>query len=213
MRVSVSRDRNDSVLQPRRRSRRGSVGAVGATRAPGSPRIATDERQGNATVSRLDRVAFPGIRLRLGAEPWRHVRLAVVVWCQAAQLDRQLAAGTNPQRSPALRLRAQTITARRSRRRLAGGLGRALSNAEDIAPGFTAAVRTHHREVLAAGIVLEALRRRLCAPEPVTAQGVAILQVLLTDGTSLLYRTGEPGALGSHLRAAAAALGPTSRCD
>ncbi|MDQ6819598.1 MAG: hypothetical protein M3076_04530 [Actinomycetota bacterium] len=87
-------------------------------------------------------------------------------------------------------------------------MARALSSAEDITPG-TAATWPHRREVFAARIVLTALDRRLRAPEPVMARGVAMLQVLLTDGTSPLYQLGEPGAVGSYLRAAAAALEPT----
>jgi hypothetical protein len=162
-------------------------------------------------VSGLQPVASPWLRLRFRAEPWRRVRLALIVWYRAAQLDRQLAAGTSPQASTLIRLRAQRITGHRSRRRLADGLARALDSARDITPGFTAAVRPHRREVLAARIVLATLDRRLRAPEPVTAHGVAMLQVLLTEGTSPLYRPSEPGALGSRLRAAAAALEPTHR--
>ena len=88
-----------------------------------------------------------------------------------------------------------------------------LRSATDTAPGFTAAVRPHRREVLAARTVIEALERRLRAPEPVSARGMAILGGLLTEGTSPLYRPDEPGALGSQLRAAAAALEPASRWD
>lgn len=105
------------------------------------------------------------------------------------------------------------ITGRRSRASVARGLQRVLRSATDTAPGFTAAVRPHRREVLAARTVTEALERRLRAPEPVSARGMAILGGLLTDGTSPLYRPDEPGALGSQLRAAAAALEPASRWD
>ncbi|HET7048210.1 MAG TPA: hypothetical protein VFI54_08090 [Solirubrobacteraceae bacterium] len=61
--------------------------------------------------------------------------------------------------------------------------------------------------------MLATLDRRLRAPEPVTAHGVALLESLLTDGTSPLYHPAEPGALGSHLRAAAAALELPIRAD
>jgi len=67
--------------------------------------------------------------------------------------------------------------------------------------------------VLAARGVLATLDRRLRAPEPVTPRGVTLLQALLTDGTSPLYRPSEPGGLGSQLRAAAAALEPVNRCE
>ncbi len=85
-----------------------------------------------------------------------------------------------------------------------------LRSASDTGPGFTAAVPPHGPEVLAARTVIEALKRRLYAPEPVTARGMAMLGTLLTEATSPLYRPEEPGALGSLLRAAAAALEPAS---
>jgi hypothetical protein len=74
-------------------------------------------------------------------------------------------------------------------------------------------VRPHRQEVVAVRDVLATLVRRLRSPEPVTARGMALLCALLTDGTSSLYRPGEPGALGSTFRAAAAALEPLDGCD
>ena len=85
--------------------------------------------------------------------------------------------------------------------------------ATDTAPGFTPACGRDRREVLAARAVIEALGRRLRAPEPVSARGMAILGGLLTEGTSPLYRPDQAGAIGSQLRAAAAALEPGSRWD
>ncbi len=117
----------------------------------------------------------------------------------------------SPQDSAVIGLRARTITARRSRERVAAGLMRALRSAEESSSGFSAAVRPHRREVVNARTVLAAVAQRLLTPEAVTAHGVAMLQVLLTDGESPLYRPSESGALGSRLRAAAAALEPTSR--
>ena len=144
---------------------------------------------------------------------WRRVRLFAVVRWQAARLDRELAAGISPQAGEAHALRARTITGRRSRASVALGLQRVLRSATATAPVFTAAVRPHRREVLAARTVIEALERRLRAPEPVSARGMAMLGGLLTEGTSPLYRPDEAGALGSQLRAAAAALEPASRWD
>jgi hypothetical protein len=164
-------------------------------------------------VSGLERVASPQVRIRLGAGWWRRFRLALIVGCRASQLDRELATGTTPQHSAVIGLRARRITAQRSRERVAAGLLRALGSAAENSPGFSAAVRPHRREVLDARIVLTAVAQRLLAPEAVTAHGVAMLQVLLTEGESPLYRPSEAGALGSRLRAAAAALEPADRCE
>ena len=72
--------------------------------------------------------------------------------------------------------------------------------------GFTAAVAPHSPDVLEAGAVIATIERRLRAPEPVAPRGVAMVRLLLIDGNGPLYRPGDPGALGSRMRAAAAAL-------
>ena len=136
------------------------------------------------------------------------MRLTLIAGWHAAELDRQLAAGVNPSVSALLAIRGERLSSRRYRARMAAGLGRAIRDADPTRTGFSAAVRPDRREVIAARTVLGALDRRLRSPEPVSPQGVALLASLLTDGTSPLYRPGEPGALGSRLRAAAAALEP-----
>jgi hypothetical protein len=96
---------------------------------------------------------------------------------------------------------------------VANGLTRVLRSAHDAGAGFTAAVAPNRQELLAARAVIDAVERRLRRPEPVTARGMAILRELLTEPASPLYRPDEPGALGSRLRAAAAALEPVSRWE
>ena len=180
----------------------------------------THDREGPARIVsspfpavRAERVARSWSPALLAAECWRRIRLSAVVRWGAAWLDHELASGISPQASEALALRARRITGHRSRADAASGLIRALFSAEDAAPGFTAEEQAHHREVLAARTVIAALDRRLRAPEPVAPRGMAMLHVLLTKGTSPLYQPGNPGALGDHLRAAAAALEPHNRRD
>ena len=136
--------------------------------------------------------------------------MALAAWWHTWELDHQLAEGADPADNPLLRARARRITSRRSRRRVAAGLAGAVSKSV-VQPTFTAAVRPNGREVLAARTVLNTLDRRLRSSDPVAPQGVAILLVLLCDCTSPLFAAGEPGALGSRLRAAAAALEPLAR--
>jgi hypothetical protein len=131
----------------------------------------------------------------------------IAAW-RSAELDRQLAAGVEPQSSLLLALRARKLIGDRSRKRVADGLGRAHRSALRTTPGFTAAVQPNARELLTVQAVLAAIDRRLRSTAPVSAAGVAILQALLTDGASALYQECEPGALASQLRAAAAALDP-----
>jgi hypothetical protein len=154
------------------------------------------------SVADLERISYPPFSLRQGGGRWRRLRLALIASCHAGELDQQLAAGANPRASALLAIRGQRLTGRRYRVRVAAGLARAVRDAEASPHGFSAAVRPDRREVIAT------LDRRLRASEPVSPQGVAMLGSLLTDGTSPLYRPAEPGTLGSHLRAAAAALEP-----
>jgi hypothetical protein len=139
--------------------------------------------------------------------------LALIVYWRAEELDRKLAAGASPGDNALLALRGQRITSPRNRARTAAGLERVLRHAQATDHGFSAAVAPDRREVLAARTVLAAVDRRLRRTEPVTAQGMAMLRSLLTDGASALYRPAEPGALGSVLRAAAAALEPRDPND
>jgi hypothetical protein len=160
-------------------------------------------------VSGLERVASSPLARDRGVWWWQRVSVELIVRWRAAELDRQLAEGASPDAGVVLAVRAGRITGRRGRMRVAAGLARVRRDAQACRPGFSAAVLPHRGEVLAAQTVLDALERRLRARERVTARGVALLMVLLTDGSSALYRPGEAGALGSELRAAAAALEPT----
>ena len=144
---------------------------------------------------------------------WRRLSVAVIAHWQAASLDHELATGIMPRGSDALALRARRITRRRSRASIAHGLARVLRTASAGGVRFTAAVAPDRREVLAARPVIDALVRRLQGTEAVTARGMAMLSQLLTEPTSPLYHPDEPGALGSRLRAAAAALQPPNRRD
>jgi hypothetical protein len=163
------------------------------------------------SVADLERISYPPFSLRPGGGRCRRVRLALIAGWRAAELDRQLAQGASPHTSALLAIRAERLTGRRYRARMAAGLDRAVRDAEGAGRGLTAAVRPDRREVIAAGTVLATLQRRLRAAEPVCAQGIALLELVLTDGDGPLYRPTEPGALGSRLRAAAAALEPLTR--
>jgi len=165
------------------------------------------------SVADPERLSYLPLSLRSGGGYWRRARLMVAAGWRAGALDRQLAAGVSPGASPLLAIRGRRLTSRRFRRRIAAGLERVVRDAEATTRGFTASVRPDRREVLAARTLLATLDRRLRADEPVTPQGIALLESLLTDGTSPLYRPTEPGALGSRLRAAAAALDPHPRHD
>ncbi len=136
----------------------------------------------------------------------RPARLTLTVWWRGTELDRRLAAGEDPRADEMLALRARRLTSARSRRRMADGLARALRSARNGSPSFAAAVRPRSAEVLEASTAIASIERGLRAPGPVTAQGVALVRLLLIDGNGLLYRPSGPGALNSRFRDIAAAL-------
>lgn len=165
------------------------------------------------SVADFQPISYPPLAVRRRGGRWPRVRLALIARWRAAQLDRQLAAGVSPAASSLLAMRSERLTSPRFRARVADGLSRSIRDVETRTPGFSAAARPHRAEVVAARTVLATLDRRLRGAEPVSARGVALLESLLTDGTSALYQPSEPGALGSSLRAAAAALEPCAPPD
>jgi hypothetical protein len=169
--------------------------------------IAREPQRSSVPPVRLH-VATPTAWPRSRARQDRGFRVAFRGWWQAAEIDRQLAAGVSSRTSPLHELRALKLTTPRARRRLAAGLAGALRRARDTHASVSSAVRPHAAEVIAARAVFAALDRRLREEQPVTPRGMAMLQELLTDGAGPLYQPSEPGALGSRLRAAAAALDP-----
>jgi hypothetical protein len=130
-----------------------------------------------------------------------------------ASLDGQLAAGRSPESSRPLAARAQDIVALRRRRSLARDwehLLRVARRARAVprsAPSIQAAPIQSDR-IAAAGPAIGELVRRLTVPLPVTAQGVAMARVLLTDATSPVYRRHSPVSLIAALDAAIAQLDP-----
>ena len=189
MRVSASRGvsaSHDLVFAPGLREAAESVASPGINRPSDRPR---------------SRIAGHGDRRRPG-----RLRLGLTVWWRGAELDRRLAAGedpwgercTGPARAPDHRPRASRAPSPTA--------WPACCAVPRRRPG---SARRWHRiapEVLGQAAVIAAIERRLRAPEPVAAHGVAMLRLLLIDGNGPLYRPSEPGALGSRLRAAAAAL-------
>jgi hypothetical protein len=99
---------------------------------------------------------------------------------------------------------ARRLTKTRPRRRLAAGLERAVETAERPTRAITAAVPVQRLAVLACRADLLALAERLRGPEPVYAQGVALISELLGNADSPLYQAG--GDLSAAIEAAASAL-------
>jgi hypothetical protein len=147
--------------------------------------------------------AAPGL---LDIQPYR-IRDWVTSRALGASLDRHLAAGHAPEQTRLLAARAQDIVAPRRREALARHWEHALAKAAQPPSASYSVAPLARGPVLAAEPVIRELAWLLRAPQPVTARGVAMARLLLTDAGSPLYRRAAPGSLPAELRSAIAQLG------
>jgi hypothetical protein len=120
-----------------------------------------------------------GGRVFVARRPGMRDRLAARV--HARQLDHDLAAGADPETTPALALRARRLTAPPRRRQMADGYRRLPRKARG--------------RLDCVGAELAQLADTLEAPGPVTATGAAQAWLLLTDGTGPLYNSRAPAGV------------------
>jgi len=131
------------------------------------------------------------------------VRAAV----RRADLNRELAAGADPRASDELALRARQLTSERNRRTLARTLRRTFAEAQRAPMTRGRAVIIDRAAVLHAKDAIAEMIERLDSKRPVRAQGVALLEQILTNADrSPLYNRSEPGSLRRMLRVAIAAV-------
>jgi hypothetical protein len=146
-------------------------------------------------------------RRQLDIRPYRIID-KVVSRALGASLDRELAQGREPEDGRLLAARAQDIVALRRREELARYWERVLSTAARPAPALRNAVPLRRGPVLAAEPAITELARLLRAPLPVSARGVAMARLLLTDAGGPLYWSAAPESLHVALRAAITRLDP-----
>ena len=137
-----------------------------------------------------------------GPTPLTRVRARL----RGSSLDRALAQGADPCRSPALAHRAARLTSERSRQRLATWIEAILARASRPARPPSLAVEPDRSEVWASAAHLAQVQELLRSSTPVYARGVAILEALLRDGGSALYLPARRGELGHELELTIAAL-------
>jgi len=131
----------------------------------------------------------------------------LLAWLHAPRLDTALAAGASPDATVGLALRARTLVQDRARRGLAQAARRVLAEAEQPPAGHIPVPVCRDR-VQDCAQELKDLIRRLLAPGPVSAQGIAQASALLTDATSPVYHRANHDDLRAGVLAAAHALDP-----
>ncbi len=108
--------------------------------------------------------------------------------------------------SPELTRRAQQLGSVRRRHTLAAGLRRVIEDSERPTRVISAAAPIQRRAILHARTQLERLAAEVGGHDPVRLEGIARVQILLTDGTSPLFMALPEGALDDAVARAQAAL-------
>ncbi len=114
---------------------------------------------------------------------------------RAASLDRQLAAGTAPEASASLALRALALVRPQQRQSLARSLQQVLDDANQRARRFGPRIVPPRRSILNASDILAILIDRLLSHEPASACGIAKVRALVHDGAGSLYYRATDDAL------------------
>jgi hypothetical protein len=123
------------------------------------------------------------------------------------RLDRALADGADPSSTAALARRARHLTRRGTRRRLAKDLRGVIAAATRGPTMPSSRIPPSRPEAPAARGQLEAIASEAASERPVYAQGLARLELLLTDGAGPLYSPDYPAALSDELDRIMEALG------
>jgi hypothetical protein len=139
----------------------------------------------------------------------RSLRTHILTALHRATLTRALAEGADSTVNGELELRARQLTSQRNRRMLATSLRRTIADARKPTITRAAVSIIDRRAALDAEAAITDMIQRLLAPQPVRAQGMALLLLIITNADgSPLYNPSEPGTLRRMIRDATAALDP-----
>jgi hypothetical protein len=145
-------------------------------------------------------LTWPSAQEPTGSLRWRWIAL-LEARLRASSLDRELASGIAPWRSPVHAARALRLTGDRSRRGIARSLEHLVEQAQDP-PSLdrSAAIAPCREQVMDALPVLLSITGRLRSGNPIDARGIARLNRLLSDGNGPCYVRIERNALTDALQ-------------
>jgi len=160
------------------------------------------------TVARGDRKLRPAARTSL--------RIRLQALARRGRLDRELAAGADPNATALRRERAHRLLSDRMRGDLAQALENLLADAERSPKPFSSRVPIARAAIRDSRWDIESIVQRLREPAYISPQGMAMLSVLLSDGTGPLFGSDpSPRRLRWSLAAVATAIdhGPVMVAD
>jgi len=137
-----------------------------------------------------------------------HLRDRLLARLRASRIDRDLAQGASPEFTVALALRARHLVGPESRRSLARSIENIVADADRFAQRRQLKIPLCRRRIREASIELGEVSERLRSGGPVSARGVAKLELLLADGCGPLYQRGSQEDLRARLREVIEALDP-----
>jgi len=175
------------------RTPRSAAARPAPTRVRGPVVVVVDERGGVCARS---------------ATRWERVAARL----HAHHLDEELAQGTPPEASPELAVRAAMLARPRTRHMLAESLLRLRRRAETALDNRMLPSRpeVHLEHLRPLHEEIEGLVQRLDAPVPVPARGVALVNLLLSDGAGPVHTPGHEADLRRALVMASSALDPST---
>ena len=109
---------------------------------------------------------------------------------RSGHFDRLLADGATVHPGTPLAMRADRLVSIPEREAVARALRRCVANAHSGSPLTSSRIEVNGPEIVVAESIIDSITLRLHSPRPVSAQGVAMLRILLTAGGSPLYRYG-----------------------
>jgi hypothetical protein len=137
------------------------------------------------------------------------IALRLQLAARRAALTEELSEGADPASSALLALRARQLTSYRERAALARTLERTAEDARRPYVRLLGVVPIRRRAVIEADEPLRVMIERLRDSRPVAAEGMALINRIITDGSwSPLYNATAPGALRRLTVLATAALDP-----
>ncbi|MGN6815699.1 MAG: hypothetical protein ACTHK3_06385 [Solirubrobacterales bacterium] len=140
----------------------------------------------------VDSGALATGRPRLGPARLPSPTLRFRVRLRRHKLERQLAAGADPNATDELRERARQLVAEESRRSIAASLRRFLEDASSRPRPFSSRVPIARNAIRDSRGDIEGIIERLDTRNYLCPQGVAQLSLLLREGTSPLFGSATP---------------------
>lgn len=140
-------------------------------------------------MSATTEVLEKSIPLRVRRDPRPSLAIRIQLRLLRNRIDKELVVGLDPNGSPLRRERARRLVGEDCRRQFAATLERLLDEADSSPRRLSSSVPVCRAAIRGSRRQIETIVARLSSPAYISARGVAMISILLTDGTGPLYGT------------------------